>query len=340
MGSSAKKKKDKKKDFQKPKLKVGKARPKASNFTDTSFKSKAIVVNQQSLTPAAPSLSSQFSHHLSLLTSRSDSQRRDSLSYLTTAVAARPVNAPLQQPVSVILPSLLPLLLDGNNNVRTQLLKLLRSLPPRDVEDHVSQLLLYIRAGMTHLAADIRSSSIDVLGWLLELAGPELVSCAGGWMKTLKCFLAMLGWPNEVTAGAWSTSKASFGKGGSEGKIMVKNLNTLASFLRAGLVPVNESQDPPFVSKFPLWHVQHQLLPKVSNCYAHLNLFGPPRDEESEIYEDREARQRIFHVRFQCAIEAALEAAKREGGEVGRAAAAVKKTLVEGMDGFEQEEDF
>ena len=59
MGSSAKKKKDKKKDFQaitstktvlhdrwlivflqKPKLKVGKARPKASNFTDTSFKSK------------------------------------------------------------------------------------------------------------------------------------------------------------------------------------------------------------------------------------------------------------------------------------------------------------
>lgn len=59
MGSSAKKKKDKKKDFQvlmlkrfflvvpfltvflqKPKLRVGKARPKASNFTDTSFKSK------------------------------------------------------------------------------------------------------------------------------------------------------------------------------------------------------------------------------------------------------------------------------------------------------------
>lgn len=40
MGSSVKKKRDKKKDFQKPKLKVGKTRPKADNFTDTSFKAK------------------------------------------------------------------------------------------------------------------------------------------------------------------------------------------------------------------------------------------------------------------------------------------------------------
>lgn len=297
------------------------------------------MVNQQSLTTAAPSLSSQFSHHLSLLTSRSDSQRRDSLSYLTTAVAARPVNAPLQQPVSVLLPSLLPLLLDGDNHVRSQLLKLLRSLPPNDVEDHVNQLLLYIRAGMTHLAADIRSSSMDVLGWALEVSGSELVSCAGGWVKTLKCFLAMLGWPNDAAADAWSTIKASFGKGGSEGKVLVKNLNILALFLRAGMVPVDESEDPALVSRFPLWHVQHQLLPKRSSCYAHLNLFGPPRDEESEVYEDREARQRIFNMRFQRAVETALEAAKREGGEVGRAAAGVKKVLVDGMDGFEQEED-
>lgn len=61
MGSSTRKKKEKKKDFQvcisvalvlfqrvicltrglqKPKLKVGKTKPKASNFTDTSFQSK------------------------------------------------------------------------------------------------------------------------------------------------------------------------------------------------------------------------------------------------------------------------------------------------------------
>lgn len=40
MGSSAKRKKEKKQDFQKPKLKVGKTKPKASNLTDTSFRAK------------------------------------------------------------------------------------------------------------------------------------------------------------------------------------------------------------------------------------------------------------------------------------------------------------
>lgn len=40
MGSSARKKNEKRKDFKKPKLKVGKARPKPDNFTDTSFKAK------------------------------------------------------------------------------------------------------------------------------------------------------------------------------------------------------------------------------------------------------------------------------------------------------------
>ena len=40
MGSSVRKKNEKRKDFQRPKLKVGKARPKPDNFTDTSFKAK------------------------------------------------------------------------------------------------------------------------------------------------------------------------------------------------------------------------------------------------------------------------------------------------------------
>ena len=40
MGSSRKRKNEKRKDFKKPKLKVGKARTKPDNFTDTSFKAK------------------------------------------------------------------------------------------------------------------------------------------------------------------------------------------------------------------------------------------------------------------------------------------------------------
>lgn len=46
MGSSAKRKAEKKKDFQKPKLKVGKAAAKPSNFTDTSFRAKCMLIHR------------------------------------------------------------------------------------------------------------------------------------------------------------------------------------------------------------------------------------------------------------------------------------------------------
>lgn len=350
MGSSAKKKHEKKKDFKKPKLKVGKARPKPTNFTDTSFKSKSIVLAHQSLSTSAPSPSSQFSHHLSLLSSRSSTQRRDSLAYLTTSITSRPVDTPLPQPVSGLLPKLCPLTLDESNGVRAQLLRLFRGLPPQDIEPHIGQLLLYIRAGLTHLAADIRSSATDLLLWALESCENEVVSCAGGWMKTLKHLLTVLHWypvpssngsnGTDRTAGSWTSSRApTLGYTSSEGKLPVKTLNALAAFLRTGLVPPSAQEDiQPSKWPFPLRHVECHLVPKRSNAFAHLNLFGSPRDEEGEMYAEREERQRIFQRRFRATVESGLQAAKREGGEVGRAAAGVGKALVEGMEGFEPDE--
>ena len=64
----------------------------------------AIVLTQQSLHLSAPTSNATFTHNLSLLSAKSDSQRRDSLAYLTTTISSRPVNSPLPQPVSVILP--------------------------------------------------------------------------------------------------------------------------------------------------------------------------------------------------------------------------------------------
>ncbi|KAI9044876.1 IPI1/TEX10 family protein [Aspergillus affinis] len=212
MGASAKRKKEKQKDFQKTKLKVGKTKAKPENFTDTT-----ITLTQQSLTLTAPTQSTQFTHSLSLLSSKSDSQRRDSLSHLATAISSRPVSSPLPVPVPSLLPSLLPLILDANVSVRTALLKLLRTLPGADIRDHVPSLLPYIRAGMTHLAADVRLSTLDVLEWLVDVAGEEVVSAPGGWVKLLKCFLALLGWPTPDPEGRekskWTSlnSRASLG---------------------------------------------------------------------------------------------------------------------------------
>ena len=223
-------------------------------------------------------------------------------------------------------------MLDGSSSVRGQLLKLFKSLPARDIEDHVEQILPYVRAGMTHLAADIRLSSVEILAWLVEVAGNELVACAGGWIKTLKCFLAIFGWHTEESA-KWSSNKASFGKAGSEGKPMIKSLTVLADFLRVGLVESDEldriDSTPAAQWPYPLYNATQYLLPERSNCYGYLNLFGTPRDEESQMYEDVEDRKRVYDQNFALAIEKGLDAARKEGGETGRAAATVTKVLRE-----------
>ncbi|OJJ04974.1 hypothetical protein ASPVEDRAFT_197905 [Aspergillus versicolor CBS 583.65] len=360
MGASTKRKKEKQQDFQKPKLKVGKAKAKPDNFTDTSFKSKSITLNQQSLTLSAPSTTSQFTHHLSLLSSKSDSQRRDSIAHLTTSIQSKPTSSPLPHPVSVILPPLLPLILDSNAAVRGNLLKLLRVLPEHDVRDHVTQLMPYIRAGMTHLAAEVRLSSVEILGWLLSVAGEEVVGVAGGWVKTLNCFLSVLGWhvqaadskwtsakpiPSGSGPGSGSGAKSSFGKAGAKGRPQVRFLAVLAEFLDAGIGSEDSSmEDGDDESRylfggeaaFPIVQFQSQMIPSsVAAPYLYLNLFGAPRDEEGEMYETREDRWRVFESRgFLAAVERGVEGARSEGGEVGRASAGVTKVLAEAKAGL------
>lgn len=340
---------------QKAKLKVGKAKPKAANFTDTSFKAKckinsslnieyselivfsAIVLTQQSLSANAPSVAAQCAHHLSLLNHKSDTQRRESLAYLTTAITCNPPGTPLPQPPSVIIPAVQRLILDGSKGVRQQLLKLLQCLPPEEIASHSDQLLLHTRAGMTHLATDIRIYALDVLEWLLGVAGDEVVSCAGGWVKMLKCFLGLLGWQND-TSGKWSVTK-SFGKAGGDAKVQARQINVLALFLRTGLVP-SQNALPVSVgeSRFPLWQTGHHMLSERSNAFAHLNLFGASRDEEAEMYEDREDRQRVLHDRAEAAIVVGLEQATKGGGELGRAAAVLRTVVKEGMADYHGEE--
>lgn len=222
------------------------------------------------------------------------------------------------------------LVLDGSNAVRQQLLKLLQVLPQGDIASHADQLLLHTRAGMTHLASDIRTFNLDVLEWLLRVAGDEVVSCAGSWVKMLKCFLGLLGWQAEST-GKWSATRA-FGKTNADAKIQAKQISTLALFLKSGLVPSQKSAPLATAGdSFPVWQTQHHLPAERSNAYAHLNLFGAARDEEAEMYEDREDRQRVFHERAEAAVVSGLEQATKGGGELGRAAAQLRRVIREGM---------
>ncbi|KIW75813.1 hypothetical protein Z517_10557 [Fonsecaea pedrosoi CBS 271.37] len=324
MGSSARKKREKKKDFQKQKLKVGKAKPKAENHTDTSFRSQAIVLNQQ-LDVHAPSQSTIFLHQLSLLTSPSATQRRDALASLTSFVASSPLTSSLPVTTSSLFGTICPLMLDGSAGVRTQLQKLFRALPSEDIQDHVSKALPYLRAAMTHLSRDIRSSSLDFVSYMIKAAGPELISCPGGWHQTLECFTTILGW-RSVDASRWSSTKASFA---GDSKSTARIMQVLAEFLQAGLV--GDEQSPsntiPLRAHFPLWEVETLLVPERSNAYAYLNLFGPQIEDETKILDDQQDRQRDFAQNFQGHILAGIDAARKEGGELGRAAGLLVKTL-------------
>lgn len=277
------------------------------------------------------------------------------------------MRTPLPQPVSIILPKLLPLILDGSNGVRNNLLRLLQTLPPGEVEGHMERMLPHIRAGMTHLAQDIGSSALDILQWALEAGGEELVACPGGWMKTVKCLLVMMGWRSSwttiITAAAattetpnrtlgshnlhagWSSNSnksAVFGQAASkEGKILVKCVNTLSDLLLAGLGTDDDrtkAQEEREVWGFPLSHTAQHMLPQRSNPFGYLNLFGTPRDEESAGYVYREDRQRVFARRFQSVIMDGLAGLKKEGGEYGRAAAKAEKVMADCMMGFDQVE--
>ncbi|KAK5061372.1 hypothetical protein LTR84_007914 [Exophiala bonariae] len=324
MGSSAKKKREKKKDFQKPKLKVGKARPKAANSTDTSFRAKAIVLNQQ-LDINAPTESAKFLHQLSLLTSRSDSQRKDALGYLTSYVTSTPEGATFPTTANSLLTSLCPLILDGSTGVRTQLLKLFQVLPAEEVRDHVTKILPYMRAGMTHLSKDIRLSAVEFLSYLIKAAGDELVCSPGGWNQTLECFTTVLGWRSSDSS-KWSANKASFG---GDIKSTARIMAVLAEFLRAGLVSNTESDSNinAIAIDFPFWQTKSLAMPSKSNAYSYLNLFGSQTEVDNQMLEDQEDRLEIFSRDFEAVILAGIDAAKKEGGELGRSSGLLVKIL-------------
>lgn len=308
----------------------------------------AIAVPHQYLMTKTPTPIEQYNHHVSLLSSHSTEKKRDSLAYLTTCHTTRPVNDPLPVPVSLLLPELYPLILNGSNSVRAQLILLLRTLSPNDLEPYIEKLLLYIRTGITHIVLDVRSSASEMLQWAIESCPMEVVSCPGGWVKTLKTVLIALAWhnpPPPKTNGkqpGWSSLPPGLdpAKQGNEGNFRVKLLNALASLLRAGLIPDPAPPDPsPSKWPFPLHHVECHMIPRRSNPYRRLNLFGPPRDEEGEMYEEREERQRVFDKRFRAAVECNVENAKKVGGQYGRIAAAVGAVVAEGMKDFEPSAD-
>lgn len=314
---------------QKAKLKVGKSKPKAANYTDTSFKAKSITLKKQSLNESAPGPGAQIAHHTSLLKNRISSQRHDSLAFLTNLSTAELCNAAPE-----LLPKLPPLIHDESSSVRQQLMKLFRKVPEQKVLSVTEQILLWSRAGITHLSTEIQIFSLEVLEWLLSVTGEDLFAIPGSWNGLLNSFITVCGWQGnlEATAKGWSTQKQS-ARPGSETKILVKRFSALHALFKAGLAASTETElHTPF--ECTMW--VHYGLPQRPNAFAHLDLFGAQANGDQQIFDDREDRQRYFHDHFENKVQQGVGQALKEGGELGRGSSALLKLLKTTMAAFEE----
>ena len=188
---------------------------------------------------------------------------------------------------------------------------------------------MYIRAGMTHLSSDISNDSLSVMEWLLEVADGELVTCPGGWVKTLSTFCAIMGWAVSSAAGGW-TSGARAGLKAKDAQTLARQIAALTKFLQAGLK--KEMSEDTHAARY--WDNLYRV-PRAPNAFEYLNLSGARRDEEGEMYSNREARQQVFHRRFLGPMTKGVEDSKKQGGATGRVASALEQMLREGMSDFE-----
>ncbi|GAO14524.1 hypothetical protein UVI_02032350 [Ustilaginoidea virens] len=286
-------------------------------------------MGHQSLSTEAPDYVQQFKHNLSLASSsRSDKQRREALAYLTSQLSTQPPSNPVG--TVALLKKLLPLISDSSTPVRSQLLKLLRVLPPDEVRHGTEHASMYIRAGMTHLSADISNDSLVAMEWLLEVAGSDLVNSPGGWVKTLSAFCAMMGWAVSSSSAGW-TSAARMTTKPKDAQTLARQIAALSNFLQAGFED-ESSVENGHVSMY--WDSLYRI-PRAPNAFGYLNLSSARRDEEREMYSSKEMRQQVFYEKFQQVICKGLDKAKNEGGATGRSASTLEHVLNDAMAHFE-----
>lgn len=229
---------------------------------------------------------------------------------------------------------MLPLSLDGSPAVRSQLLKTLRALRPEELQGHAEAILLYVRAGLTNMAVGIRETALDLLALTLDAIPLEVVSSAGGWIKTLHYFASFFGWPVDNGKGQSTAPKTQSASGA---KVVVKGLGVLAMYLAAGLVAHEDTTDTigNLNLMFPIVDMNLHRLPRFANPFVHLGLFRTQQSDDNEALADRAERQGAFGRSLFGAFDAQLSKMKKEGGELGRMATQAQTAMTEGMADFE-----
>lgn len=331
MGKS-RKQKQKKKDFLKKKLKVGKKTDKPSNHTDTSFVAKSISLKNQHLEHET-----DLSKRLTLLRHHNATVRKETLQdyqkHLPDIIKT--------QLMTPLLTHAIPLICDDNLSVRDSLIELLEEVGKLDVHVlilHCNIFVLYINMAMTHIVPRIQMDSTRFLACLLRYCSEEVVRQA--WLKLLNGLIGVLGWGifgNNQASGALQTKKR-------DSKYTRVHLDVLTELIKDGcsdpkllsqegenteeVDDVNESYKPFMLADYP-------------QPYEYLKLFArtlkKTKSTQTDILsgnvsmnnQDLDSRRTIFKDQYLSKIDKQVDSIIKDGGDCGKSANNLKQLLEE-----------
>ncbi|KAK3828198.1 MAG: hypothetical protein J3Q66DRAFT_322062 [Benniella sp.] len=220
--TSSKRKKEKNADFKKTKLKVGKKKAVADNFTDTSFKSKAISLPSQSISHDKTALLTNarnvtFAELMTQLKHYSPNTRKEALLGLRDLFHRHPHLLPLH--LGTLVNAVVRLLIDDSSIVRKALQSFLGefipTLHPRDVHPFLPLLVVYTCSAMTHILEDIREDALKFMDLWVAAGGQIVVN--GFWDKIIPNYVSLLTSDSNATNASKFSSAMSFSASTSNG---------------------------------------------------------------------------------------------------------------------------
>ncbi|CAN7998914.1 unnamed protein product [Ixodes hexagonus] len=267
------KNKKKQKDFQKVKLRVGRKLPQALNTTDTSFKTKKIVLRDRPSKAASGEPTTTRKLNIQDLIARlhhyNASSRLDALMGLKELGVGHPETFALH--LKALLEILGTICSDKEGAVRRAALKVLRLVLGSVSADRLSPfgplLLSHLGCATNHLCPEVRHDALDLLNVLLDCVPALVVSAPYG---TLRNFLNMISASAETPA-SLSVPPAKRrrvlssqpGRRTTNRVVWVRVLARLERFLQAALL-VNFSPSPLARSK-PCFRLHAGLLSQKSD---------------------------------------------------------------------------
>ncbi|KAK9719110.1 rRNA processing protein [Basidiobolus ranarum] len=250
--TSSRKKKQKNVDFQKTKLKVGKKKVQADNFTDTSFKSRAVSLPNQSIaldkTNELTNVRNQSLNELiPQLKHYSSAVRKDAIHGTQDLLNRHP--HVLRGSLGTLINTMTRLLVDDDEAVRkgvhTFFSEFLPQLDQSDLHPFLPLLIVYTCSAMTHIHEDIRTDALKFLNLWIDISPQTVIKYSE---KIIPNYISLLNVDSTTanttkittaSAFALSSSRSQLGYAGSK----ISTMNSLYKFLEIKLKYHDSSRD-------------------------------------------------------------------------------------------------